>query len=66
MLATADFTVKLVAPATGERFIGRGRVVARTRSTIVSYAEVFAVKINDETMIATGLVSMRVLQGIER
>jgi uncharacterized protein (TIGR00369 family) len=38
MLATTDFTVKLVAPALGDHFIGRGRVVAKTRSTIISHA----------------------------
>ncbi|HML07720.1 MAG TPA: PaaI family thioesterase [Xanthobacteraceae bacterium] len=61
MLATTDFTVKLVAPAIGERFIGRGRVVVRTRSKIISRADIFAVKSGAETMIATGLVSMRAL-----
>jgi len=61
MLATTDFTVKLVAPAMGERFIGRGRVVAKSRSTIISHADVFALKSDAETMIATGLVSMRSL-----
>jgi len=59
MLATADFTVKLVAPAIGERFIGQGRVVERSPSTIISRADIFAVKRGAETMIATGLVSMR-------
>jgi uncharacterized protein (TIGR00369 family) len=61
MLATSDFTVKLVAPALGDRFIGRGRVVARTGATTISRADVFAVKDSAETMIATGLVSMRAL-----
>jgi len=61
MLATSDFTVKLVAPAVGDRFVGRGRVVARTGATTISRADVFAVKDNAETMIATGLVSMRAL-----
>jgi uncharacterized protein (TIGR00369 family) len=61
MLATSDFTVKLVAPAIGDRFIGRGRVVAKTGATTISRADVFAVKSNVETMIATGLVSMRTI-----
>ena len=29
MLATSDFTVKLLAPAIGEKFIGRGRVLSK-------------------------------------
>jgi uncharacterized protein (TIGR00369 family) len=61
MLATSDFSIKLVAPAVGNRFIGRGRVVARTGATTISRADVFAVKDNAETMIATGMVSMRAL-----
>jgi uncharacterized protein (TIGR00369 family) len=61
MLATSDFTVKLVAPAIGDRFIGRGRVVAKAGATTISRADVFAVKSNVETMIATGLVSMRTI-----
>jgi uncharacterized protein (TIGR00369 family) len=61
MLATSDFTVKLIAPAVGDRFIGRGRVVAKTGATTISRADVFAMTDNAETMIATGLVSMRAL-----
>jgi acyl-coenzyme A thioesterase PaaI-like protein len=61
MLATSDFTVKLIAPAVGDCFIGRGRVIAKTGATILSRADVFAVKDNAETMVATGLVSMRSL-----
>lgn len=66
MLATSDFTVKLIAPAVGGRFIGRGRVVAKTGATIISRADVFALKDNAETMIATGLVSMRALSRFTR
>ena len=61
MLATSDFAVKLIAPAVGDRFIGRGRVIAKTGRTTISRAEVFAVKDNAETMVAAGLVSMRSL-----
>jgi acyl-coenzyme A thioesterase PaaI-like protein len=61
MLATSDFTVKLLAPAVGEKFIGRGRVLSRTRSTTVCRADVSALKGSAETLIATGLVSMRAL-----
>lgn len=61
MLATSDFTVKLLAPVIGERFIGRGRVISATRSTTVSRADVFAVKGGTETLVATGLVAMRAI-----
>jgi len=61
MLATSDFTVKLLAPAIGEKFIGRGRVLSRTRSTTVCRADASAIKVGGETLVATGLVSMRAL-----
>jgi len=59
ILATSDFSVKLVAPARGDRFVGKGRVVARTGATTISRSDIFAVKAGAETLVATGLVSMR-------
>lgn len=56
MLATSDFTVKLVAPAVGNTFIGRGIVLSASKSTIVSRADVY---VPDGDLVATGLVSMR-------
>jgi acyl-coenzyme A thioesterase PaaI-like protein len=50
MLATSDFTLKLVAPAVGDRFIGRESVIARTGTTTISRADIFAVKDKAETM----------------
>lgn len=61
MLATSDFTVKLLAPAVGESFVGRGRVLSVTRSTTVCRADVFAIAKGAENLVATGLVSMRAL-----
>jgi len=63
MLATADFSVKLLAPAIGDRFIGKGRVIYTSRSTTVSRADAFAIKDGKEALIATGLVSMRAIAG---
>ena len=61
MLATSDFTVKLLAPAVGEAFIGRGAVLSTSRSTTVSRADVYAVDRGIEKLVATGLVSMRAI-----
>lgn len=61
MLATSDFTVKLLAPAVGESFVGRGRVVSASRFTTVCRADVFAIAKGVEKLVATGLVSMRAL-----
>ncbi len=57
--STIDFTVKILAPARGEKFIGRGAVVSWGRSLSVGEARVFAVAGSQETLCATGLVTMR-------
>jgi uncharacterized protein (TIGR00369 family) len=60
MLATIDFSVKLLAPAISNRFVGRGQVISAGKSLIVARADAFALD-EGERQIATGLVTMRVL-----
>ena len=57
--STIDFTVKVLAPARGEKFIARGDVVSSGKSISVGEAKVFAVAGSTETLCATGLVTMR-------
>lgn len=61
MLATIDFSVKLLAPAIGRRFVGRGQVISAGRSLMVSRADAFAFGGRGEVHVATGLVTMRVV-----
>jgi uncharacterized protein (TIGR00369 family) len=61
MLATIDFSVKLLAPAIGDRFVGRGQVISAGKSLIVARADAFALGERGEVQIATGLVTMRVV-----
>ena len=61
MLSTIDFSVKLLAPAIGQRFVGRGQVISAGKSLIVSRADAFAHGDRGEVQIATGLVTMRVV-----
>lgn len=56
---TTDFTVKLVAPADGEKLTARGRVISASHNTTVAGADVYAVKGTSETLCATALVTMR-------
>lgn len=56
---TADFTVKLIAPADGEKLIARGRVINAAHNTTVAAADLFTVKGAKETLCATALVTMR-------
>jgi uncharacterized protein (TIGR00369 family) len=57
--STIDFTVKVLAPARGEKFLGRGAVVSWGKSLSVGEAKIFAVAGSRETLCATGLVTMR-------
>lgn len=61
MLATIDFSVKLLAPAIGDRFVGRGQVISAGKSLIVARADAFALGEWEEVQVATGLVTMRVV-----
>lgn len=56
---TVDYTVKLVAPAKGEKVIARGRVVKAGRTMTVAAADLFACAGDNETLCATALVTMR-------
>lgn len=58
-LSTIDFSCKLLAPAVGERFVGRGDVISAGRSLTVARADVFAISDRGERLVATGLVTMR-------
>jgi acyl-coenzyme A thioesterase PaaI-like protein len=61
MLATIDFSVKLLAPAIGEHLVGRGRVIKAGRSLIIARADAFAFGKHGEVHVATGLVTMQSL-----
>lgn len=55
----ADYTVKLLAPARGDRLIARGRVLQPGSTITVAAADIFAAEQDDETLCATALVTMR-------
>ena len=57
--STIDFTTKILAPATGERFLARGRAVSSGKTVSVGEAKVYAVREGRETLCATGLVTTR-------
>lgn len=58
-LMTADYTVKLLAPAKGNRLIARGAVVRPSSLLTVARADVFSVHDGEETLCATALVTTR-------
>lgn len=49
---TASYTLNILAPGIGERFVGRGHVVKAARRQITCRADVFAVDKGQEKLIA--------------
>ena len=59
---TVEFKVNLMAPAAGERFFARGRVVRPGRTLLVVEAEVAAAERGEERAVAQMLATMMCLQ----
>ena len=59
---TVDYTVKLLAPAKGEKIVARGRVIKPGQVMTVAAADVYAVNGSDEKLCATAFVTMRNLE----
>lgn len=57
--ATSDYTLKLLAPASGDRLVARGRIVKFGKTLSVATADVFAVMGDREVLCATALVTSR-------
>jgi uncharacterized protein (TIGR00369 family) len=60
---TVEYKMNLVAPADGEKLIARGQVVRCGRTLIVTKAEVFAVKDDQETLCAIMQQTIMVMHG---
>ena len=58
-----EFKVNLLAPAQGESFVARGRVVKPGRTITVSAADLFSVSGGVEKPVATMLATMMVVRG---
>ena len=56
---TVDYTVKLLAPAKGEKIVARGRVIKPSQVMTVATADVYAVNGSAEKLCATAFVTMR-------
>lgn len=56
---TIDYTVKILAPAKGEKLVARGRVLKAGPVMTVAAADVLSVEGADETLCATAFVTLR-------
>jgi uncharacterized protein (TIGR00369 family) len=62
-ILSVEFKYNMMAPAAGERFIARGRVVRPGRTLTIAESAVFAVKDGKETEIGRMLATMMFLEG---
>ncbi|MFL6648336.1 MAG: PaaI family thioesterase [Sulfurifustaceae bacterium] len=56
---TADYTIKLLAPALGEYLLAQGRVLHAGNAMTVARAEVYTLRAESRSLCATALVTMR-------
>ncbi len=62
-ILSVEFKYNMMAPAAGERFIARGRVIRPGRTLTIAESAVFAVKDGKETEIGRMLATMMFLEG---
>jgi uncharacterized protein (TIGR00369 family) len=60
---TVEFKVNLMAPAAGERFVARGRVIKAGRTLLVAEAEVVADDKGERKSVAQMLATLMCLEG---
>ncbi len=61
---TTEYKINLVAPASGDRLLARGRVIRPGRTLTVCKSDVFAQTDKREILIATGLFTMIQVAGL--
>ena len=62
---TAEFKINLLAPATGERIVARGKVVKAGRTLTLAQAEVLALSEGRERLIALLSATVMAVEGKE-
>jgi len=60
---TTEFKINLLAPATGERIVARGRVVKAGRTLTLAQADVFAISGGQEKLIALLTATLMTIKG---
>jgi uncharacterized protein (TIGR00369 family) len=60
---TTEFKINLVAPATGDRIVARGRVIKPGRTLTLAQAEVVAEADGQEKMVALLIATMMTIEG---
>lgn len=60
-ILTVEYKVNMMAPAVGERLIGRGRVARGGRTLVVTNIDILAVRDGAEKLCATALQTLMIL-----
>ncbi|WPZ34132.1 PaaI family thioesterase [Thalassobaculum sp. OXR-137] len=61
---TVEYNLNLMAPASGDLLIARGRVLRPGRTLVVAQADVFAVRDGREKQVATALATLMLMAGM--
>lgn len=62
---TTEFKINLLRPAQGERLVARGRVIKPGRTLTICQSDVYAQKGGRQSHVATLLLSMICLEGLQ-
>ena len=62
---TTEFKINLLNPAKGDRLVARGRVVKPGRTLTVCRSDIYGIEPGRETHVATALLSMICLEGLD-
>jgi uncharacterized protein (TIGR00369 family) len=62
---TVEFKINLLRPAEGERLVARGRVIKPGRTLSICRSEVYGVRGGREAHVATALLSMFCVEGLD-
>jgi uncharacterized protein (TIGR00369 family) len=57
-VVTAEYKLNLLAPAIGDRIIGRGKVMKSSSRSVVALAEVYSVKSAKEKLVGVALATI--------
>jgi acyl-coenzyme A thioesterase PaaI-like protein len=58
-----EFKINMLAPATGQQVLARGRVARSGRTITVCHADVFAIDAGTEKLVATMTATMMAVRG---
>lgn len=62
---TTEFKINLINPARGERLVARGRVIKPGRTLTVCRSDVYGIEDGAESHVATALLTMICLEGLD-